>query len=119
MPRLGGPAQYRLTGRGAFESVFETGRRREGTYLQVVYAPARATPGRVGYVIGRKALSRAVDRNRIRRMLRPIVHAARPRLEVYDVIVRLKKACTRAEFDAVAGEARRLIESLPAPEHEP
>ena len=113
---LARPTQYRLTGPGAFDAVFQAGRRREGRYLQLVFAPARTAPGRVGYVIGRKALSRAVDRNRVRRMLRPIVHAARPRLEAYDVILRLKKACTRAEFDAVAGEARHLLESLPAPE---
>jgi len=113
VPRVAGPAQYRLTGSSAFEHVFHAGRRREGNYLQVVFAPARAEIGRVGYVIGRKALSRAVDRNRIRRMLRPIVHAARWRLEGYDVIVRLKKASTRAEFPVIAAEAQRLLEAMP------
>lgn len=74
--------------------------------------PARAAPGRVGYVIGRKPLPRAVDRNRIRRMLRPIVQAARPSIEVYDIIVRLKKACARSEFRSIADEGRRLIADI-------
>ncbi len=79
--------------------------------MQLVYTVAAATPGRVGYVIPKKMLSRAVDRNRIRRMLRPIVHAARPGLERYDVIVRLRKGAP-SEFGAVAAEASRLLGTL-------
>ncbi len=93
--------------------MFQTGRRREGTYLQLVYAPARAAPGRVGYVIGKKALPLAVDRNRVRRMLRPVVQAARPAIEAYDVIVRLKKGCPRSTFPVLPREAARLLASLP------
>ena len=37
-------------------------------------------PGRVGYVIGTKQLPRAVDRNRLRRMLREAIRARRPAL---------------------------------------
>lgn len=48
-------------------------------------------------------------------MLRPIVVAARPEIESYDLIVRLKKACPRSAFPAVAGEARELLAALSAP----
>ena len=64
-------------------------------------------------MIGRKALPRAVDRNRIRRMLRPIVQAARPGIEPYDIVVRLRKTCARNEFGSVAAEAQRLLATLP------
>ena len=92
--------------------MFKAGRRREGAYLQLVYAPARGVPGRVGYVLGKKALPLAVDRNRVRRMLREIVRAARPRLAGYDLIVRLKRGCPRAQFRAIAGEAEALLSLL-------
>ena len=108
-----GAARYRLTGVGTFEALFRRGKRREGRYLQLVYAPTLADVGRVGYVIGRKTLSRAVDRNRVKRMLRHVVQAARPRIEVYDLIVRLKKTCPRSEFRRVADEAGLLLASLP------
>ncbi|MEP6656497.1 MAG: ribonuclease P protein component [Betaproteobacteria bacterium] len=101
-----------MTGTGAFESVFKIGRRREGAYLQLVYAPARGVPGRVGYVLGKKALPLAVDRNRVRRMLREIVRAARPQLAGYDLIVRLKRGCPRTQFRAIAGEAAELLSLL-------
>jgi ribonuclease P protein component len=92
--------------------VFRTGRRVEGLYLQLVYAPAGASGGRTGYVIGRKVSGRAVDRNRIRRKLREVVRALRPALASYDVILRVKRARTRAEQDAAAHEAQRLLAVL-------
>jgi len=77
-----------------------------------VAVPAQANPGRVGYVIGKKALRHAVDRNRVRRVLREALRRARPGIEVFDVIVRLKRGCTRLEVPAVAAEAARLLEAL-------
>ena len=92
--------------------MFRTGRRREGTWLQILAVPAKANPGRVGYVIGKKALRHAVDRNRIRRVLREGSRRARPAIEAYDVIVRLKRACGRHEASAVAAEAALLLDAL-------
>ena len=82
---------HRLTGVGAFDALFREGRRREGPHLQLVFAPAKRSPGRVGYVIGRKALPRAVDRNRARRILRAVMRAERTRIRELDLIVRLKQ----------------------------
>lgn len=115
MPTAGGrlrAAAYRLTGQGAFEAVFSQGRRIDGRYLQLVAAPARAGRGRTGYVIGRKVLARAVDRNRLRRRLREVLRALRPALAAYDVIVRVKRATNRVEQDAAVAEAARLLDSL-------
>jgi len=91
--------------------VFRTGRRVEGSYLQLIVAPA-AGIGRTGFVIGRKTLARAVDRNRIRRKLREVLRAQRTALRAYDIIVRVKRAANRAEQDAATAEARRLLETL-------
>ena len=91
--------------------MFRTGRRVEGAYLQLIVAPA-AGVGRTGFVIGRKTLARAVDRNRIRRKLREVLRAQRTTLRAYDIIVRVKRAASRAEQDAATAEARRLLETL-------
>jgi ribonuclease P protein component len=95
-----------------FESLFRQGRRRDGDFLQLIAVPAARVPGRVGFVIGKKALPLAVDRNRVRRMLREAMSKARPAAEAYDVIVRLKRSCPRAEFRRVAAEASRLLQAL-------
>ena len=101
-----------LTGQGAFDTVFRGGRRIEGRYLQLVAIPAACIPGRTGYVIGRKALPRAVDRNRIRRQLREIVRAHHPALHAFDVILRVKAAPERVDCDAISGEAPQLFARL-------
>ncbi|MEO5766095.1 MAG: ribonuclease P protein component [Casimicrobiaceae bacterium] len=108
-------SRYRLRGAGAFEAVFAAGRRLDGRYLQLVAAPAAQSIGRIGYVIGRKSMPRAVDRNRLRRRLRESVRAARPALEAYDVIVRVRGVVPAADVPAAAAEGARLLQRLLAP----
>jgi ribonuclease P protein component len=78
----------------------------------LVAAPAERSPGRIGYVIGAKAIPRAVDRNRLRRRLRETLRAARPAIEIYDVIVRVKRAVQKNEISAAAAEGSALVEKL-------
>ena len=103
----------RLTGAGAFDEVFRTGRRSEGEFLQLVSVPAARVCGRVGFVIGSKVLPRAVDRNRVRRMLRVVLCDGRPAIGGLDVIVRVKRPVPRSEFTRVVAEARRMLAVLP------
>lgn len=112
--RLPGRA-YRLTGAGAYDAVFRGGERSEGHYVQVIAAPAATGVGRAGYVIGRKTLPRAVDRNFLRRRFRESVRALRPALDGFDVILRLKRAADRSEQQAAALEAAQLLAALLRP----
>ena len=80
--------------------------------MQVIAAAAVNHPGRVGFVIGKRALPTAVARNRVRRVLRTVMAGARPAAEAFDVILRLKRGCTREEVAAVAVEARSLLDEL-------
>ena len=102
----------RLTGHGAFESVLRHGRRVEGLYLQLIVAKAPASGGRIGYIIGRKVAPRAVDRNRIRRKLREAVRAQAGGVGEHDLVLRVTRARNKAEQDAAALEAARLLTEL-------
>jgi ribonuclease P protein component len=101
-----------LTGAGAFEAVFRAGRRREGEFIQLVSTAAARDCGRVGFVIGKKALPRAVDRNRVRRLLRVLLVGSRDALGGLDVIVRIKRGAPRTEFASMVAEASRLLATL-------
>jgi ribonuclease P protein component len=109
-----GSRRHLLTGTGAFEAVLRGGRRRNGEYLEVIAMAAAREHGRAGMVIGRKALPRAVDRNRIRRMLRVVLHRARPAIGGFDLIVRLKRGAPRTEFPLIAADAVQLLARLAA-----
>ena len=113
---LRGCRRYRLTGTGAFDTVFRTGRRREGEFLQMICVAAARECGRAGIVIGKKALPLAVDRNRVRRMIRVCLREARPAIDPFDLVVRLKKGAPRTEFRLIATEAARLLAAIvPSP----
>ena len=105
---------FRLTGPGAFEAVFQAGRRSEGRHVQLIAAVAAKSPGRVGYVIAARTLPRAVDRNRLRRCLREAVRGLRPALSAFDVILRVKKVANRTELEAAVSEAAHLLAALVA-----
>jgi ribonuclease P protein component len=97
---------------GVFDALFRQARRQDGQYLQLLWLPAARKPGRAGFAIGTKALPRAVDRNRLRRLLRERLRRARPSIESCDVILRLKRGVARAHLPQVADEAGRLLATL-------
>jgi ribonuclease P protein component len=92
--------------------VFRSGARFDGRFLQLIAAPAHAAPGRVGYIIARRSIPLAVDRNRLRRRLREAVRAARPAACTYDMILRVRGPIGRADVRAAAAEAATLIARL-------
>lgn len=83
-------------------------------------ARAERTPGRTGLVVGRKVLPRAVDRNRFKRKVRESLRRARPAIEAFDLIVRLKRPAPGPELAAAVEEAEGMIGLLcAAPSMEP
>ncbi len=76
--------------------------------------PAPTGAGRVGYVIGKQQLIRAVDRNYVRRMMREAVRHRRPDLRRFDIVVRLRARCARNSLPTLALEAAGLLDALVA-----
>jgi ribonuclease P protein component len=110
---LKGEARFRLSGPQAFARVFKEGRRREGRYVQIIAATAsELNDGRVGMVVSRKALSRAVDRNRFKRKMREALRVLRiddNPLVQGDLVIRVKPPLPREAVDAAAAEAFGLL----------
>lgn len=60
----------RLT-REAFNEHFAKGKRFHGTFVQLIMSPSKEAHGSV--VVGKKVFPRAVDRNRLRRRIYPLL----------------------------------------------
>jgi ribonuclease P protein component len=103
--------RHRLRGPAAFAAVLRRGQRFEGEHLQLVALPAVGA-GCVGYVVGKKLLSRAVDRNRLKRMLREAIRARRPAVNAFDLVLRLRKPCAAADIADAVAEAGALLGAL-------
>jgi ribonuclease P protein component len=103
-----------LRGAAAFARLFRQGRRIEAEHLQLLAVPAGGPIGQVGYVIGKQQLKLAVDRNRLKRMLREAVRLRRPGLDRFDIVLRLRRGCSPAGIVALGAEAGRLLDALTA-----
>lgn len=57
-------------------------------------------------------IRRAVDRNRLRRRLRERVRKARPAIEAFDIILRVKAVLARRDMSEAANESAALLERL-------
>lgn len=101
-----------MRGAAAFARLFRHGRRIEAEHLQLLAVPAGGAIGQVGYVIGKQQLKLAVDRNRLKRMLREAVRRRRPALDRFDIVLRLRRACPPAGIAAVGTEVERLLDAL-------
>jgi len=89
--------------------VFREGTRFEGRQVQIIAMPAALPLGRFGLVVGRKALPRATDRNRFKRLVRVAMRHQRAEALAFDLVVRLKGPVKRAGVDAAAGEAVQVL----------
>jgi ribonuclease P protein component len=83
-----------------------------GPRIQLVATPASGPHGRIGFIIARVHLARAVDRNRLRRLMREAARERRPALDAFDLVLRLRVRCGRASLTEAGQEAATLLDSL-------
>jgi ribonuclease P protein component len=106
--------RYRLTKTDEFSSVFGFRRAIRGKLLMLHYQPRPdgLNDARLGVVVGKKLLRRAVDRNRVKRIVREQFRRERPNLPACDLIVRLAVKPAPLDGKLVAGDFLALLEKL-------
>jgi len=70
---------------------------------------------RLGLVVGKKLLKRAVDRNRLKRIIREQFRLRRSRLPAFDLIVRLAVKPGKPDGKLIADDFVGLLEKLQRP----
>jgi ribonuclease P protein component len=109
--------RYRLTKTDEFSSVFGFRRAIRGKLLMLHYQPRAAdfNEARLGLVVGKKQLKRAVDRNRLKRIVREQFRLQRAGLPAYDLIVRLAVKPVPFDSGLIAGDFLALLDKLQRP----
>lgn len=105
--------QTSLRGSNDFQRVYRAGRRFEGHLLTVFVLPNSLTQHRLGITASRKALGRAVDRNRAKRLLREAFRLTKPRLDRlqkrYDWVLNARRSLLSLESRRPSDEFEQMI----------
>lgn len=109
--------RYRLTKTDEFSSVFGFRRAIRGKLLMLHHQPRPDgnTEARLGLVVGKKLLKRAVDRNTVKRIIREQFRRCRPGLPAVDLVVRLAAKPVPLDRKLLANEFLALLEKLQRP----
>jgi len=114
------PRTARVRARAEYGRVFDQGRRAQHALLALHYA-ADDQPARLGLAVSRKVDTRAVGRNRIKRVLRDRFRHLRPLLAPGAYVVVARPAAARAgnpelrtAFELLLQRARALPPATPA-----
>lgn len=108
-------ARYRrLTKTDEFSSVFGFRKAIRGQWLMLHYLPGRPAGSgpRLGLVIGKKLLRRAVDRNRVKRCLRETFRRERSSLPDCDLVVRLMARPAAVDNGSMSEDFATLLGKL-------
>ena len=110
--------RYRLTKTDEFSSVFGFRKAIKSRHFLLHYrlrAADEAQHARLGLIIAKRFLKRAVDRNLVRRLIRESFRLLRPQLPARDLVLRLAIRPEALDRRALAKEIRGLLGKLSSP----
>lgn len=102
------PYSHRLHNKNEFDLVFKQRNRLYGRYFLAYYLNNRLTHPRIGVIASKRNLSLAVDRNRVRRILKEKFRGAGHQISGWDVVFVIKKGIENVKNE----ELRRCCDHL-------
>ncbi|MCX8145274.1 MAG: ribonuclease P protein component [Azovibrio sp.] len=108
------PKPYRLTKTDEYSSVFGFRRAIRGRFFLLHHGPAGVPgqPARLGLVIGKKLLKRAVHRNWVKRIARERFRLCHPGLPAVDIVLRLAVKLDKPARAELAADIEALFARL-------
>ena len=101
---------------GEFQHVYRNGKRYDGVFLTVFVIENDAMNHRLGVTASKKALGKAVQRNRAKRLLRETFRSNEPSLSAltknYDWVLNAKPAVLSQKMNAPQQEFEGIIEKV-------
>jgi ribonuclease P protein component len=101
---------------GEFQNVYRNGRRYDGTFITVFVINNQGLQHRLGVTASKRALGKAVQRNRAKRLLRESFRSNESFLRAlgshYDWVLNAKRNVLTEKLRAPAKEFREIIEKV-------
>lgn len=110
------PKEARLLKRAEFLRVYEQGRRIDGRFMTVFILPSNRPMHRVGVTATKKAIGKAHDRNRAKRLLRESFRLSRADLDAvspkFDWVLNARRSLLHTKLDKPLGEFREIVSKI-------
>ena len=110
------PRTIRLLKRADFLRVYENGKRFEGRFMTVFILPAELECHRVGVTATKKAIGKAHDRNRAKRLLRESFRLSRAELDAitakYDWVLNARRSLLSTKLEKPLAEFRQIVAKI-------
>ena len=105
--------KYRLASKHEVQSVFAAKPRKVSRqYLLILYTPNQLSHARLGIIAGKQHLRRAVDRNRVRRVIRESFRQTKDLLNGLDLIVMIRSGCSAVETKTLRTDIDNLWQAI-------
>jgi ribonuclease P protein component len=105
-----------LRGRTDFQNVYRKGRRYDGSFISVFVLPNELSCHRFGVTASRKALGKAVERNRAKRLLRESFRLSDDLLEAlersYDWVLNAKARLAGRKLNVAFEEFSSVVQKV-------
>lgn len=112
------PKETRLAKRAEFLRVYEQGRRIEGRFMTVFLMPNGRDVQRLGVTATKKAIGKAHDRNRAKRLLRESFRLSKVELDEisikYDWVLNARRSLLRVKLEKPLAEFKQIAERVRA-----
>jgi len=107
------PKEARLAKRAEFLRVYEQGARFEGRFMTVFVLPTKRPLHRLGVTATKKAIGKAHDRNRAKRLLRETFRLSRAELDrveqKYDWVINARRSLVWCKLEKPLAEFRSIV----------
>lgn len=104
--------QFRLTKKHEFAAVFAKSQKATSKFLLVLYKPNALAHARLGMIVSKRYLKRAVDRNWLRRTVRESFRQGQVPLKGLDLVVLMRSEWCPQERKALRVDVANLWETL-------
>lgn len=105
-------SEYRLVSKQDFQSVFAKSRKITRNPWVVLYRPNLLAHPRIGIMLAKHHVKRAVDRNRLRRVIRESFRHHKDVLKGLDIIILLRSEWSPLAKDTLRDDIDNLWQSL-------
>ena len=104
--------RHRFAERGAYGPILKAGRKVRGRYAVLHVGKSSAGFSRLGVALTRKMIPHAVERNRVRRLVRETFRRHVAKQLPVECVVTLRQAVPRAELEAFRAELDTMLDQL-------